>query len=135
MLDRRQLVILCISGAMFWLADVAWIRLLPFFVVDPVGGDIGFLLSVPVAWICVRLCQCLAGLDDAQIVPGITFLVVVAALLHALALRWAPACYGEDRAGRLGSAWLLWIYGLILGSALLAARRAARTRPVRPPAT
>ena len=121
MLDKRQLAILSASGAFFWLADAAWIRLAPVFVVDPLWGDIAFLLSIPVAWVCVRFCQRLAGLNRAQVVPGVMLLVVVAALLHALALRWAPDLYGSDRAGRLGSAWLLWIYGLILGYALLTA--------------
>ena len=130
MLDTRQLPILCAAGAVFWLGDVAWIRLVPVFVVNPFWGDVGFLLSVPLAWMCVRFCQRLAGLGGTQLVPGATVLVVVAALFHALALRWAPGLYGSDHAGRLGSAWLLWIYGLILGSALLSALKAERIRPV-----
>ena len=92
------------------------------------GGDFGFLLSVPVAWICVRICRRLAGLSGSQLVPGVTLLVVAAALLHAVALRWAPGLYRGDEAGRLGGAWLLWIYGLILGSALLAGRGSERPR-------
>ncbi|WP_428394531.1 hypothetical protein [Lichenicoccus sp.] len=131
MLDKRQLAILCAVGALFWLADLAWIRLVPVFVVGPFWGDLGFLVSVPVAWFCVRVCRRLAGLDVVQLVPGATLLVVVAALLHGLALRWAPALYGGDHAGRLGGAWLLWIYGLILGAALLSARDAKQARPVR----
>ncbi len=122
MLDTRRLVVLCASGALFWLADVSWIRFVPVFVIDPVWGDVGFLLSIPLGWMCVRFCQRQARLDGVQLVPGVTLLVVVAALFHAVALRWAPFLYGGDHAGRLGSAWLLWIYGLILGSALLMAR-------------
>ena len=127
MLEKRQVVILCAGGAMFWVADLAWIRLAPMFVVGAFWGDIGFLLSVPVAWFCVRVCRRLASLGVVQLVPGATLLVVVAALLHGVALRWAPGLYGDDLAGRLGGAWLLWIYGLILGAALLA----VRMRPVR----
>ena len=125
MLDMRQVLLLCLGGTLFWLADVAWIRLVPALVVDPVWGDVGFLLSVPAAWTCVRLCQRLASLDRVQLVPGVTLLVVLAALLHALALRWAPGFTGAAHAGRLGSAWLLWIYGLILGSALVLGRRSS----------
>ena len=128
MLKRRQLVILAAAGIVFWLVDIAWIRLLPIFIVNPLGGDLGFLLSVPVAWLCVLVCRRLAGLSGSQLVPGVTLLVVVAALLHAGALRWAPGLYRGDEAGRLGGAWLLWIYGLILGSALLAGRGPARSR-------
>lgn len=130
MLDKRQLAILCAGGAAFWFADALWIRSAPVLVLDPLWGDVGFLLSVPVAWMCVRLCQRLAGLDGMQLVPGVTLLVIVAALVHASALRWAPGLYGDDHVGRLGSAWLLWIYGLILGFALLSARRTGRTRLV-----
>ena len=125
MLVTRQLLVLCYGGALFWIADVAWIRLVPVLVVDPVWGDVGFLLSIPAAWICVRACRRLAGLNQTQLVPGVTLLVVAAALLHALALRWAPGLYGSDHAGRLGSAWLLWIYGLILGLALAAGGRSS----------
>ena len=128
MLDTRRLVVLCAGGALFWIADVAWIRLVPAFAIGPFWGDLAFPLSVPVAWTCVRLCRRLAGLDGALLVPGMTLLVIVAALPHAVALRWAPALYGGDHAARLGSAWLLWIYGLILGFALLPALRAGRTR-------
>ena len=128
MLDTRQSAMLCAGGALFWLVDVAWIRLAPAFVVDSFWGDVGFLLSVPLAVLCVRLCQRLAGLGGAQLVAGATLLVGVAALLHALALRWAPALYGGDHAGRLGSAWLLWIYGLILGFALVLGGRSQRVR-------
>ena len=122
MLDKRQMVILCAGGAVFWLADLAWIRLAPMFVVDPLWGDIGFVLSVPVAWFCVRICRRLAGLDGTQLVAGTTLLVGVAALLHGAALRWASSLYGGDQAGHLGGAWLLWVYGLILGFALLVGR-------------
>ena len=126
MLDTRQAAILCTGGVLFWLGDVAWIRLAPALVVDPFWSDVGFLLSVPLAVLCVRVCQRLAGLDGAQLVSGTTLLVVVAALFHALALRWASTLYGSDHAGRLGSAWLLWIYGLILGSALVLGTRSRR---------
>ncbi len=122
MLDKRQIAILCGIGTAFWLADAAWIRLLPIFIVDPVGGDIGFLLSIPAAWICIRLAQRMTALDRSELVAGITLMVMVAALLHAVAFRWVPELYGDDHADRLGGAWLLWIYGLILGCALLMAR-------------
>ncbi len=126
MLDTRQTAILCAGGALFWLVDVAWIRLAPAFVVDPFWGNVGFLLSVPLAVLCVRLCQRLASLGGVQLVPGATLLVGVAALFHTLALRWASSLYGGDHAGRLGSAWLLWIYGLILGFALMLGGRSRR---------
>ena len=122
MLDRRQVVVLVGTGMGFWLADAAWIRLLPIFVVSPVWGDVGFLLSVPVAWVCVRVVLRLAGLAAGQLVAGTAVMVVVAALIHAVAFRWVPDLYGDDHTGRLGAAWLLWIYGLLVAFALLMAR-------------
>lgn len=124
MLDSRQVTTLAAIGAVFWLADIGWIRLVPILVVDPFWGGVGDLLSIPVAWICVRFGRDLAKLDAIRLVPGIALMVLVASLLHGVALRWAPSLYGDDHAARLGGAWLLWIYGLILGFALLAARRA-----------
>ena len=129
MLSRRQVATLCGIGAAFWLADAAWIRLLPIFIVDPLWGDVGFLLSVAVAWICVRLARLLAGLDGSQTIAGIALMVTVAALLHGMAFRWVPTLYGDDHTARLGGAWLLWIYSLILGCALLTSRSTGHTRP------
>lgn len=126
MLNHRQSAILCGIGVAFWFADVAWIRLVPIFIVDPVWGDVGFLLSIPAAWICVRFAQQVAALDRNDLVAGVTSMVIVAALLHAVAFRWVPELYGNDHAVRLGGAWLLWIYGLILGCALLMSRSKAR---------
>lgn len=129
MLETRQTTILCGIGVAFWLADVAWIRWLPIFITDPLWGSVGFLLSIPAAWLCVRLARDIARLDRGTLVAGVLAMVAVAALLHGLALRWAPDLYGDDHAARLGAAWLLWIYGLILGGALLMARSAVRAAP------
>lgn len=130
MLDGRQAAILGGIGVGFWLADVAWIRWVPVLVVDPLGGDAGFLLSVPAAWACARLVRQAASLDRGALVAGATLMVVVAALLHGVAVRWLPGLYGDDHAARLGAAWLLWIYGLILGFALLMSRSAPRAAGV-----
>jgi hypothetical protein len=103
------------------LGDATWIRLAPIFITNNLWGDVAFVLSIPVAWICVWLSQQVAGLGDSQIIPGITVVVLVAALLHGMGLRWVSDVYGDDQEGRLGAAWLLWIYGLILAFALLRA--------------
>ena len=123
MLTGRQVAILCAMGVVFWLADAVWVRVLPALAIGPVWGGIAFPLSVPVAWLCLRVTRALATLDGDRIVSGITLMVAVAALLHGVALRWAGSLYGSDHAARLGAGWLLWIYGLILGCVLLTARR------------
>lgn len=130
MLGGRQTATLVGIGAAFWLADAAWIRLAPAFLVDPVWGAAAYGLSVPLAFVCVPLGRRLAGLDGGTLVPGTVLLVAVAALLHAAALRWFPVLYGDDHTTRFGAAWLLWIYGLILGFAVLAGRRLGRQTPV-----
>ena len=129
MLDRRQIAILSGLGVACWLADAGWIRLLPIFVADNVWGDAGFLFSVPVAWLCVRFARRLAGLDGSRSAVGVTLMVAVAALLHGVAFRWVPTLYGGDQIGRLGGAWLFWIYSLILGFALLVPGSTAHARP------
>lgn len=46
-------------------------------------------------------------------------------MIEGLVIRWAPGVYGPDETiVRLGSAWLLWGYGVSLAVALtFAARR------------
>ncbi len=123
MLSVRQLLILSVLGVIFFLGDVAWIRWAPVFISNALWGDVAFLASIPVAWVCVWLARYIAGLGASQIIPGLTVMVLVAALLHGIGLRWMLAIYGDDQEGRLGAAWLLWIYGLILGFAFQRMRK------------
>lgn len=134
MLSPRQIVILSAIAALFWLAATAWIRLCPAALTDPWRGSLGFIASIPVCWLCVRFGRRAADLSPAQLVPGTAVVVAVAALIDASALRWAPFLYvgsatDSARLFRLGSAWLLWGYGLSLGIALLMQQRRQSPHP------
>src|SRR4051812_46746620 len=106
MLTRRQVAILVFLGAAFWGAAAAAIRLSPRGLVDPVRGAIGFVITLPVAWLSVRLTRRLAGLSAETVVRGVALASVVAMLIDGAALRWAPGVYaGDDTVIRFGSAW------------------------------
>ena len=129
MLTIRQLIILCVMAVLFWVAALAWIRFFPDQIVDPLRGDLGFLASIPVCWLCILVARRGAALGPAQLVPGTAVVVAVATLIDAAALRWLPALYsGDEQVCRLGAAWLLWGYGLSLGIALLMQYRSADVR-------
>ena len=118
MLDRRQCIVLVVFAVLFWAGATAWIRLVPASLQDSLRGDLGFLTSIPVCWLCILLVRDRARLSAAQLIPGAALVVAVATLIDASALRWAPVLYGTDDHGlRLGAAWLLWGYGLTLAIA------------------
>ena len=126
MLTARQVLILSGVAVLYWIAATAWIRLFPAGLVDPLQGDLGFLTSIPVCWLCVLVGKRAATLSAEQLVPGTALVVAVAALIDASVLRWAHLVYADsEQVCRLGAAWLLWGYGLSLGIALLMRRRLA----------
>jgi hypothetical protein len=117
--------VLSLFTVLLWALATAAIRYFPASFTDPVAGDIGFATSIPVCWLCVRGARRWAGLGREQLVAGTAFVVGLAMLIDASALRWAHAVYSTDDAGsifRLGSAWLLWGYGVSLAIALAMAR-------------
>lgn len=125
MLGARQVLILSGIAVLFWIAATAWIRWYPATLLDPLQGGLGFVFSIPVCWLCVRLGRRAASLSAEQLVPGTAVVVTVATLIDAAALRWAHLLYAEsEQVCRLGAAWLLWGYGASLGIALLMRHRA-----------
>lgn len=129
MLSIRQVVILCVVAVLFWVAALGWIRFFPAQIIDPLRGDLGFLTSIPVCWLCILAARRVAKLVPAQLVPGTAVVVALATLIDAAALRWLPALYsGSDQVCRLGAAWLLWGYGISLGIALLMQHRLTSVR-------
>ena len=121
MLTTRQFWILGLFAAALWGAATAWMRFFPAAITDPLMGDLGYVVSVPVGWLCVRGARRLAGLAREQLVAGTAVVVGFATLIDGAALRWMHPVYGRDGTGdlfRLGSAWLLWGYGASLMVAL-----------------
>jgi hypothetical protein len=132
MFTANQIKILAVVAVLFWLVATATIRFVPAAVTDPVGGSVVFLLSVPLCWLCVAAVRRWAHLAPDQVVAGTAIVVATEMLMDALALRWAHVVYGNtDLVGRLAAAWLLWGYGVSLGSALVMARQtSSRTAAV-----
>ncbi len=126
MLTSRQFRLLSVAAIALWALATASIRYFPSAVTDPLAGNIGFVTSVPVFWLCVVVTRRWARLTREQLVAGTAFVVALAMLIDASALRWVHVVYSDTGAGdlfRLGSAWLLWGYGISLVIALVMANR------------
>ncbi len=124
MLTVKQLKVLGLIAILLWVLATASIRYLPWSVTDPVAGSIGYVTSIPICWLCVVVTRRLARLAREQLVAGTAYVVGLAMLIDAIALRWMHMVYGNGGGGdlfRLASAWLLWGYGVSLAIALLMA--------------
>lgn len=121
-LSGRQLIILIAFGLAFWLVAAVFIRLAPFGLFDRGPGTILlFAVTVPFAWVSVRIAARIATLGPAQLLPGAAVASAAAMLCDGTGLIWW-SIYGEgDRLP--GAAWLLWGVGSILFAALFDARR------------
>lgn len=119
MITRRQAGLLVALAIVFWMVAVAGLRADPGAVRPGWRGDLSFAISLPVAWLCVRLAQRIAKLTPHQLVTATALVVALDTLLDAGVLRWAPLTYGADPSDRaLSAAWLLWGYGASLVAAL-----------------
>ncbi len=120
MITLRQTGLLSALAAVFWIVAVEGLELDPEAVQPGWRGDLSFVISLPVAWLCVRLARRIAKLAPHQLVTATALVVALDTLLDAGVLRWAPKIYGADPSGRtLSAAWLLWGYGASLMAALV----------------
>ena len=127
MLSPRQIVICGSLAVAFWAVATLCIRLDPASVGNALRGDLGFVVSIPVCWLCVVLTCRLARLEPNQILAGCMIVLGDAMLLDGIALRWFHGVYAlDDRIDRLGAAWLLWGYGLTAWITLFIASYRAR---------
>lgn len=125
MLDRMQIVRLVALSLALWVLATLYIRLLPGALISPVRGAIGFVTTLPVAWLSVWLTKAAGRLAPDQLLAGVAVVGAVAMMIDGAALRWFSGVYGsEPLAVRLGAAWLLWGYGVSLAVALVMATRA-----------
>ena len=124
MLTRIQIAKLVALSLGFWVLATLYIRLLPNALVSPIQGSLGFITTVPVAWLSVRLTKAVGGLAPDQLLAGVTVVGATAMMIDGVALRWFSGVYGSaDLTVRLGAAWLLWGYGVSLLIALIMALR------------
>jgi hypothetical protein len=127
MLTSRQVLVCATLAVVFWGSAALGIRLMPESVGAGPRGDLGFALSIPVSWLCVWLTCRLAKLEAGQILAGCMVVLGGAMLMDGIVLRWFHTVYTADEpTARLGSAWLLWGYGVSAWAALVLAHRRAR---------
>jgi len=119
MLGRTQIARLIALSLGFWVLATLYIRLLPNALINANQGSLGFVATLPVAWLSVRLTKVIGRLAPNQLLFGVTVVGAIAMMIDGVALRWFSGVYGSDpRAVRLGAAWLLWGYGVSMAIAL-----------------
>ncbi len=127
MLNRTQIASLIGLSLALWVAATLYIRYLPAAFSDPLQGSLGFLTTLPAAWISVWLTRFVGRLTAEQLMAGVGLVGAVAMMIDGVALRWLHSVYGPDETTlRLGAAWLLWGYGVSLAMALGMAERLRR---------
>jgi hypothetical protein len=123
MLQPGQFLRLSLLSLALWVLATAYIHAWPAAFRDPVMGAVGFVTSLPMAWLSVWLVKRIAG---PHLLAGVALVGAVAMMIDGAALRFLPQVYGDSETVlRLGAAWLLWGYGVSLGIALLWAQRSA----------
>jgi len=122
-----QTIRLVLLSLALWIAATLYIRFLPSALTDPLQGNLGFVTTLPAAWLSVWLVKICGKLTAGQLMPGVAVVGAVAMMIDGAALRWLHGLYGSDESTvRLGAAWLLWGYGISLAVALLMTRRETR---------
>ncbi|TCS12855.1 DUF5367 family protein [Caulobacter sp. BK020] len=117
--SKMQIAKLVALSLGFWALATLYIRLLPNALINPLQGSMGFVTTLPVAWLSVWLTKVLARLAPNQLLSGVAFVGATAMMIDGVALRWFSDLYGSDPlAVRLGAAWLLWGYGVSMAVAL-----------------
>ena len=119
-LTRGQILGLLALAISFWASGVGLIRLISSLELwGGTGSAIIFVLSIPVAWLCIVSVRRLVGLAPAQVLTGTALITAVVTLLDGVALTWWPALYGFP--SLLAAAWLLWFAGAVMGVAVMRA--------------
>ncbi len=126
-LRANQVVSLAVFGVVAWLVAALFIRYsTPWGLFSSAASVPLFVLTVPGAWLLVRVGRRVGSLQPSQLVAGIAVADAAALLCDGIALTWAPALYGTDAASILpAAAWLLWGVGVIFALALFSARHDA----------
>ena len=122
---------LCALSVLLWCVGVAAIRLAVPYGVFAAGPASWALLAatLPLAWLCLRLCVRVAGGAGAEVVGVAALVSTPALLLDGVAMTLLPWLYGPLEAGqRAGAAWVLWFVGATLALAFLQASRQASRR-------
>lgn len=123
MITRHQAGMLVALAVAFWVVAAVGLALDPGAVQPGWRGDLSFVISIPVAWLCVWLARRIAKLAPHQLITATALVVAMDTLLDAGVLRWVPQIYGADPSSQaLSAAWLLWGYGASLIAAFMMTR-------------
>lgn len=113
-LTARQKAVAIAFGAVLWLSGAIAIRL-----IAPLGAFEGWMavasytVIIPLTWGFIAAGRALIGLAPGQLLRGVTVIALTAMILDALALRLAPALYGDQVEHHfLGAAYLLWGFAI-----------------------
>lgn len=127
-LHGQQLAGLAAFGVVLWFLAALLIRYAaPAGLFDGAATVRLYALTMPAAWLMVRLCGRLAALTPGQLVPGVGVGSLAGLLCDAVALTWTPGLYAADPARIVPAvAWLFWGVGASLACAFVIDARQAR---------
>ncbi len=114
-IDTKKYLILIGLGVGFWAIGVLFVNLLgePLFLADGLAKVIPFLFSTPNAFICIVIGRWLTKLPTTVMVRLMLIMSTAAIVLDGFALSLYPSLYhGDLLAQQLGSAWILFTFGI-----------------------
>ena len=113
-LDRRQVWIAAVNGAVLWFVAVLLLRWLgPMGIHEGVNRVILYALVVPGTYPFNLLIGRIARLQKGQMVQTLALGTAVATVLDGAALAWAPTLYGPTADLHMGAATvILWGAGV-----------------------
>ena len=85
-----QTIRLVLLSLALWIAATLYIRFLPSALTDPLQGNLGFVTTLPAAWLSVWLVKICGKLTAGQLMPGVAVVGAVAMMIDGAALRWLP---------------------------------------------
>jgi hypothetical protein len=128
MLMLGQIGRLVALSLVLWVVATLCIDLTPGALTHPIRGAVGFVASLPIGWLSVLSARYVGRLAPRQLLAGVGLVGALAMMIDGVALRWLPSVYGSDPvAVRLGTAWLLWGYGVSLAIAVVMSARHERS--------
>lgn len=95
MLTSSHIVRLTGIALTLWALATACIHLWPRAFLDYTMAALGFVISLPMALLSVRLTRKLAGLEMSQLLAGVTLVGAIAMVIDGVMLRFVP--------------WILWL--------------------------
>jgi hypothetical protein len=113
-----------------WLLATLYIHWLPNVFLSPTRSALGFVTTLPIAWLSVVAIRYIARLTPQQLLAGVGVVGAIAMMVDGIVLRFLPQVYSQDPSVfRPASAWLLWGYGVSLAIAVAMSLRKLSPSP------